>query len=365
MSDELDQKIRTVREQISSLQAPSCNGGGKKTPAYKLMSEIEPQPVEWLWKPRIALGEITVVDGDPGTNKSSFTMDMAARVSTGKSMPDTSETVQGGVLLLAAEDSIRKTLPLRLIAAGANMTKVAVFEEAISLPGDMATLREAVFKLGAKLVVCDPFSAFLGGNACSDQSVRQALMPLKNLAEQSNAAVVMVRHLTKSGGKHALYRALGSIGIVAAVRSALLVAKDPQDENLRVMCHYKNNLGPLASSLLFEPVAEGGAVKIEWRGECDYKPEDLLGTKSGDKKRVAAQKFLVDCLANGPVEQAILKAKAQSGGFAWRTVERAREDLGIRSRRRGWGPGSKWLWTLNVDDEGTVALDANAGNGVL
>lgn len=324
----------------------ASSGNGGKKPPYTLLSEIDPQPIEWLWKPRIALGEITVVDGDPSTNKSSLTIDLAARLSTGTPMPYTNVAIQGGVLLLVAEDSIRKTLPLRLLAAEADMSKVAVFEEAISLPADMDMLREAVFKLGARLVICDPFSAFLGGNACSDQSVRHALMPLKNLAEQSNAAVVMVRHLTKSAGKHALYRALGSIGIVAAVRSALLVAKDPQDENLRVLCHYKNNLGPLASSLLFEPVPEGGAVKIEWCGQCDYKAEDLLGTKPGNEKRIAAQKFLVDSLANGPVEQAVLKATAQASGFAWRTVERAKETLGVRSQRQGWGPGSKCLWAL-------------------
>lgn len=188
-------------------------------------------------------------------------------------------------------------------------------------------------------------------------------MPLRNLAEQSNAAVVMVRHLTKSGGKHALYRALGSIGVVASVRSALLVAKDPQDANLRVLCHYKNNLGPLASSLLFEPVAAGGAVKIEWRGECDYKPEDLLGTKSGDKKLEAAEKFLVECLSNGPVEQAEVKLKAVASGFAWRTVERAKEDLGIRSLREGYGPGGRWLWTLHDPEEATIPFPANVADG--
>lgn len=172
MNEELNHLIATVREQILTEQVQSGNGGSKKPPAYKVMSEIEPQPVEWLWKPRIALGEISVVDGDPSTNKSSFTMDLAARVSTGTPMPESSEAVQGGVILLAAEDSIRKTLPLRLIAAGADMSKVAVFEESISLPDDMDMLRQAVVQLRAKLIVCDPFSAFLGGNASSDQSVR-------------------------------------------------------------------------------------------------------------------------------------------------------------------------------------------------
>ncbi len=77
---------------------------------YKTLDKIKPQPVAWLWKGHVPLGELTLFDGDPATNKSSATLDLAARVSTGRPMPDGSEGVLGGVLLLQAEDSLPKTV---------------------------------------------------------------------------------------------------------------------------------------------------------------------------------------------------------------------------------------------------------------
>jgi hypothetical protein len=314
-----------------------------------LLSAIEPRPVEWLWRDRIPLGELTLVDGDPGTNKSSVTLDLAARVSTGREMPDGTPGLAGTVLLIAGEDSIPKTLRQRLQAAGADLNKVAVPGRDVIIPEDLNVVKEAAVKLGAKLIVIDPLVLFLGRNANSEQSVRQALKPLQEFAAQRNVAVVMVRHLNKSGGRQALYRGSGSIAIVAATRSALLIGKDPRDENRRVLCHMKSNLGPLAPSLLFEPVMGDGGMKIEWRGECDYEAEDLLTRSkegSAGSRRAEAESFLRELLADGPVAQKEVQAKATAAGFAMRTVERAKDALGVRSQRRGFGPGSSCLWEL-------------------
>jgi putative DNA primase/helicase len=52
-----------------------------------LLSDVVEESVEWLWEGRIPLGKLTVIDGDPGTGKSTLTIDLAARVSTGRDMP--------------------------------------------------------------------------------------------------------------------------------------------------------------------------------------------------------------------------------------------------------------------------------------
>jgi hypothetical protein len=56
-----------------------------------ILSEVVEEAVEWLWEGRIPLGKLTVVDGDPGTGKSALTIDLAARVSTGRVMPTPKE----------------------------------------------------------------------------------------------------------------------------------------------------------------------------------------------------------------------------------------------------------------------------------
>jgi hypothetical protein len=200
--------------------------------------------------------------------------------------------------------------------------------------------------------VIDPIMAFLGVDANGDQKVRGALTPLKSFAEESGVAVVLVRHLTKRGGVHALYRGAGSVGIIAATRSALLVGKAPDEPNLRVLCHTKSNLGPLAPSLLFEPVSTPeGIVRIEWRGESDYGTEDLLSPPQPNEGRLAkAMRFLSELLAKAPVPQHVIKLKAIQAGLAYRTVERAKESLGITSERRGWGPGSTCYWAMPPDE---------------
>lgn len=315
---------------------------------FTLLSEVEPKEAQALWHPRICLGECTIIDGDPATNKSSMVLDLAARVSVGAKMPDGGKAVKGGVILLVGEDSIAKTVQPRLKAAGADLTRIAVLPTSVTIPDDLLVVKEAGRKVKAKLFVIDPLMAFLGPNANADQAVRKALTPLAEFADTTNMAVLMVRHLNKSGGLHALYRGSGSIGIVAATRSALLVAKAPHDADLRVLCQLKNNLGPDAPSLLFEPViTKEGVVRIEWRGVCEFKAEDLLKNSKGPVDRLAEAKgFLLDLLAEGPVSQQVAKAKANEAGLAWRTVERAKEVLGVESNRKGWGPGSRCYWSL-------------------
>ncbi len=127
-----------------------------------------------------------------------------------------------------------------------------------------------------------------------------------------------------------------------------MLGKDPIDDNLRVLASYKNNLGHLAPSLRFEPVtADNGAVRVEWRGECVYSANDLLLAKSIKGAQLErATAFLTQVLADGPVEQGVIKAKAAAEGIGFRTIERAKEHMLVRSRRTGFGPGGKFVWSL-------------------
>ncbi|MBR9802619.1 AAA family ATPase [bacterium] len=315
------------------------------------LSDVEPREVEWLWENRIPLGELTVLDGDPSVNKSSFTLDLAARVSTGRQMPDGSQGVDGNVLVLLGEDSLEKTIVQRLTAANSDLTRISTIDGNVSLPADMKRIEQALVSTRAKLLLIDPLMAFLGCDANGDQKVRRALTPLKAIADKANCAVVMVRHLTKRGGKHSLYRGSGSIGIVAATRSALLIGKSPDEPHFRVLCHTKSNLGPLAPSLLFEPVDADGKVTIEWRGECDYTTDDILAAPSMNEGKLAeAMSFLATLLEDGPVLQREIKAKAIETGIAQRTLERAKELLDVNSQRRGFGPGSQCFWKLPEEE---------------
>ena len=46
------------------------------------------RPVDWLWPGRLPLGKLAILDGDPGVGKSVVTLDLCARLGTGRPFPD-------------------------------------------------------------------------------------------------------------------------------------------------------------------------------------------------------------------------------------------------------------------------------------
>jgi hypothetical protein len=143
----------------------------------------------------------------------------------------------GGVVLLTAEDGLADTVVPRLDAAGADRTKILALDAVGHgadrrppvLPDDVSYLLEAAALVQAVLFVVDPIMAYLADtvNAHRDQDCRRALHPLALVAERCRAAVLVVRHLNKAMGGNPLYRGGGSIGIIGAARSGLLVARSP------------------------------------------------------------------------------------------------------------------------------------------
>ena len=169
---------------------------------FSLMSEVTAEPVEWLWSGYIPLGETTILEGHPGTNKSSLTADLAARLTRGTAMPCTlpqrGRKRKGGALFLIAEDSISKTFCGRLNAAGADLTKIGVLESVV-IPKDLLQIEKAIVGIDARLVVVDTINDFLNCNVLGNQAIRQAIRPLRELAERLNVAVLAIRHFVKSG----------------------------------------------------------------------------------------------------------------------------------------------------------------------
>src|SRR5262249_20581869 len=149
----------------------------------------------------------------------------------------------------------------RLRALGANLGRVFLPDggdggpaSLLSLPAHTAALEEVVERAGARLVVIDPVTHFLGRevNVASDPSIRRALAPLAAPGPGHACAVLLVRHLKKAEGRRALYRGLCSIGLAGVCRSAWLVAEESAGSARRVLAQQKNNLAPPQPSLAFE-----------------------------------------------------------------------------------------------------------------
>lgn len=259
----------------------------RREPVVTRMSDVWPERVAWLWRSYIPMGRLTVVDGPPGVGKSTIvSADIAARVSTGATMPDGSPGTEGGVVILSAEDAEADTIRPRLDAAGADVARVVTLrmrdlvadaDDLLILPDDLAELEDLIRREQAVLVIIDPLVAYLSGqiDGHRDQDVRRALARLGRTAERTGAAIVAVRHLRKTPGP-AVYRGGGSIGITAAARSLLVVEHHPDEDGVRVLAAAKHNLAARAPSLRYGVVDHDGAGRIEWHGPCDIDADTLL-----------------------------------------------------------------------------------------
>src|SRR5216117_2885266 len=108
------------------------------------ISQLTPQSVAWLWPERLALGKLAMLDGDPGLGKSLLALDLCARLSTGRPMPDGSAGPgPANALVLEAEDGQQDTVRPRLEALGADLERVFLVRrgepgELPRLPGQLA-----------------------------------------------------------------------------------------------------------------------------------------------------------------------------------------------------------------------------------
>jgi hypothetical protein len=215
-----------------------------------------------------------------------------------------------------------------------------------------------VEEVKASLVVIDPLTAFLGGNANSDQSVRKCLGPVARFAEQAGTAVLIVRHCRKQGTSCALYRGAGSIAIVAVARSAMTVVADPgtDDPFRHVLVQMKTNLSQ-AGSLAYRTVKRGDAICIDWLGPSPCMVHDLLDeARSRDSALRDAAYIVYSLLAEGPVPASEVIGKATSEGVSKRTLDRAKAALRVKVKKRGSGRGSSWIWQLPNDKTFTLAF---------
>jgi AAA domain len=340
-------------------------------PIITRFSEIEAQPVIWIWPGYIPAGMLTVLDGDPGLGKSTLTDDLAARVSTGRAMPDGSAgRSPAGVVLLSAEDDLARTIRPRLEAADADLDRVATVElrardggtraPAINA-GDLRLVEESIRTVGAGLLVLDPLVAYLpdGIDTNRDHDVRRALAALSDLAGRTDCAAIVVRHLRKSGAESPLYRGGGSIGITAAARAVFLVARDPDDPSgdRRVLAPLKTNLGPMPPSLAFRLIADPWRTHphVAWEGVSAHDAQALLAVPVGGRHLSAveeAEDVLRAILDDGPLPATEAERLAADAGVADRTLDRARRLLGVTVRKVG-KPGEAnqhWEWSLPPKD---------------
>jgi putative DNA primase/helicase len=343
-------------------------------------SEIEIVPVEWLWPGKMALGKLSLIAGEPGLGKSQLTAALAAAVTTSDQWPCTQERAPlGSVVIFSAEDDPRDTIVPRLKGAGADLDRIRIIsgvkeqsnrgvgiERSFSLQIDLPLLERELRGVGdVRLLIIDPITSYLGRvDSHKNAEIRSVLEPVAQMAARHGAAVIGITHFSKGGGTSAINRFIGSIGFIAAARAAFVVTTDPDsdDRARRLFIPVKNNLAPLGDGLSFrieQCLLDNGvlACRIEWGSDTVTRTADEIlqvTAAEADNPQSEAENLLRDILSSGEISIEDVEAEIRAAGLLGagqrlghnKTLRKARESLGVISRREGFGPGAKYYLRL-------------------
>ena len=340
----------------------------RSEPELKLinMESVKVEQIEWLLYPFIPFGKVTIIQGDPGEGKTTMVLQIIAKLTRGEpillnqksqkeAQQDSEENLKQEVLsqdnpiqpvnviYQTAEDGLGDTIKPRLLAAGADCSRVLVIDDR-EQPLTMVDVRleEAIMQTKARLVVLDPIQGFLGTDVDMHRAneIRPLMKRMAALAEKYHCAIILIGHMNKNSNGKSSYRGLGSIDFQAAARSVLIVGRLKDEPETRVMCHVKSSLAPEGKSVAFRLDKETG---FQWIGEYDISADDLLsGDARGQKSRIAKE-FLLDILADGGMAQKKIEEEASKQGIKKKTLRNAKKELEIDSIKRR----NQWFWILS------------------
>lgn len=334
-------------------------------------STLRPEPVNWLWLYWLALGKFHVLAGPPGQGKTTIALACTATVSAGGRWPDGSPCVSGNVLIWSGEDDARDTLLPRLMAMGADVTRIYFIEgtridgkpEPFDPARDLVQLSAKAAAIGdVRLLVVDPVVSAVAGDSHKNTEVRRALQPLVDLASHLGAAVLGISHFTKgSAGREPVERVTGSLAFGAVARVVLCAVKvggaDGGDDR-RILARAKSNIGPDDGGFEYsieqtELVGHPGisASVILWGQPLAGTARELLAEAEADADGESsalddAMEFLRSELREAPKAAKDIFREARDAGHSERTIKRAKAVLQAESRKEKAG----WVWSLAAND---------------
>lgn len=352
-------------------------------------SEVNPEPITWLWNGWLAAGKMHILGGAPGTGKTTISMALAATITTGGHWPDGTRSIAGNAVIWSGEDDPADTLIPRLALSGADLSRVYFIADiregndrrSFDPARDMEPLRRKLAEIGnVRLLIVDPVVSAIAGDSHKNAETRRGLQPLVDLAGSMRCALLGITHLSKgTAGRDPVERLTGSLAFGALARVVLVAAKHQEEgedgRTVRLFCRAKSNIGPddggfeydlhqaelkthpgiFTSSVLWGAAVEGAAREL--LATADATADDGEGGTLTDAKR-----FLADLLADGPMRAGEIFKDADQAGYSKRSIQRAANAIKIERHKDGMKGG--WTWRLPpkmpIPPEGAVDAEQKA-----
>lgn len=325
---------------------------------WKTLDEFDEEDTDWLMAPYIPFGGLTMLQGEPGVGKSTVMRAILACLTSGNALPNGARHEPMNVIYLDCEDSITKVAARSFRLLGGDKKRISVIspEDVIDgvpvMPNEAAieSLEDRIQDVNARMVVIGPIVEYLGAqvNLNSATEVRPFFARMSRIAERRNVAFVFLHHVGKSTMNKAIYRAVGTIDIPAAMRSILQVGVDPDDTEIRALAHVKSNWAAPGKSIGFS-IGDDGAVL--WGGSSELSADRMNEQRQSGRDINPARKskcldWLRDRMEVGiPIGLKSLEEEAKENGFSRATLFRARDQLPIGTRN--WNGMCEWFWVVN------------------
>ena len=327
---------------------------------------VETKEIEWLWKPFIAFGKVTMIQGDTGVGKTSLMVKIVADCTNGLKPPTQfhgrlQEQEKGEPLTtfyVTTENGIEDTLIPMFDLYGGDREHLYYQDEDeghFVLNGE--EIRAVVRQFGAKLIVIDPWQEFLDDiSSTSNEKVRAMIRNVQRVAEETGAAVVLCGNFSKARAGSDLNKGLGGAELTNTLRSLLTVREDPyENSHIRILKTTKMSfIGKEMSPVGLKQEEDYTVSYIQW---LEYKEEqeerltrekkNKINSETRKSRMDVACDFLLEALDDGPVNSKVLIEKAKLKGIAPATLNRAKIRVGVYCKQQS---DKSSLWKLGEWD---------------
>ena len=298
------------------------------------LKDVEPKEISWLWRPYIAFGKVTLIQGDTGIGKTSLMVKVMADLSNGLYPPTT--------YYVSIENGIADTIVPLFNRVGGNNEFVQYqdeMKEHFVLTGD--EVRECVRISGAKLIVVDPWQQFLDDASSSDNNAMRAMIrDVQNAAEETGAAVVLCGNYTKAVVRSDMGKGIGASELFNTLRSVLTVKYGDSPSERCMIASKMSFLGKEVTPVRFVQ-DEDYRISYVFDDEVDELEAGEEVVESASKADLTAA-FLADLLKDGPMDSNDVKRAVQASGFSMTTVQRVKDKIVVVERQ----PNKSSTWML-------------------
>lgn len=335
---------------------------------FESMDDVVEEKLDFLWKPYLARGEVTILEGDPGLGKSYLAQMVAGSIATGRRIPSPYKgqpKITGSTIYFDMENSAGTVTKPRLTQNGFTnfQGNYHVVQQPFSVDDEEALdfIYEEMEKIKPSLVVFDTLNTYIGrADTHKASEVAQAFGIFMQIAKDFNCAVLVLRHLTKGSGP-AIYRGQGSVSFGGLARVVMVVGVDPEDTDTRVMAIVKMNFAKPPQALEFRiEERKKGASEFIWGQHVNLSAQEILDASAQARQEGKqgqgiqdAMEFLESTITGAAVEVGKLYRMAEKRSISAKMLDRAASKMNIQKKVKGRKADrvEKWIIEETESDE--------------